>query len=572
MIDGTRGVQAQTLTVWKQLDKFGVSRIVFLNKLDRERRNVSLCLESIRDKLKTVPVLVNYPVIGESGELLGVTVTPPSPDHLTDTVESLCELDPEIEALYLDNNCDPQAIPGPLLSHSITRLSREGHVTPVCVGSGLSGVGVRECIEYIIKYLPSPSDILPASLPPQLQGGVCGVIFKSSLDPHGGVLCQSRLYSGVLKPRTKLLNLRTGTISQISNLFSVDADMVNVKDRADSGEIVMFTGPKDLRTGDIYVSHNWASNSESLQQVIAQGKYRSLTSSISLGKPLFFCNVEAKNDTVSDKLEQVLEQMTFEDPTLTLTKTQNGELVLGGNGQLHLSVVKDRLRDEHGIQCKAYKIRVSYMETVTEQLSDTFLVPDLGDVLLSLAPGEAETPEVRITGCSTRIKEVIYSTIYSALAIGPLLGLPLTRCKVTARISDMAATDLHLSKPLARRITAHLKKHIKDMLVTGKPQLALAQPIAEFEIEGPGEFSSRVISDFHNRAGGDEYTLTFSNSQEWFNLAGTAPLSKLSDLASSIRHLSHGSASVLNVEMLGYQTMDHNESNEIINLFKSGKL
>ena len=560
ILDGTRGVEAQTVTVWKQLQKFQVPRIVFLNKLDREKGSLELCLSSIRDVFNTVPVLVNYPLYNGEGQLVGVTASPPSPQHLTETVEALANFDESLEELYFANNCEAEKIPSDMIMSSIKRLHSSGKIVPVCVGSGLKGVGVDSCLDSILHFLPSPLESF-SKLPPQLKDHICGVVFKSSLDRQRGVLCQSRLYSGSLQPRSRVFNTRTGTVGQISSLFQLEAGTMIVRDNCQAGQIGVFTGCKDFRTGDIFVDASWKTNQAELRDIISSNS--TLKSTLSHANPLFFCNVECESSFHQEKLEQALVLMTFEDPTLVLKKGSNDELLLGGTGQLHLSVVRERLKQEHGLECKVYQFRVNYLETVCEPSQSC-----LDDITVSISPCSELSNDVRVSvpgsGVEKATKELVERTVHSCLAIGPIIGAPLVNCRVRVRVEglegnlpEQALRDLAKSTRLAMRSTF------------ANSSLSLCEPHAEVVVEGPVGCSGALISDFNSRS--PDYEMEYDNNQD-FRLVGTAPLSELVDYVAVVRSLSRGSATVLKVEMTNYQAMDQAQSQDIVKLFKSGQI
>ncbi|XP_063675295.1 ribosome-releasing factor 2, mitochondrial-like [Bolinopsis microptera] len=567
VIDGTRGVEAQTVTVWKQLEKFCVPRLVFLNKLDRGKRDIDLCMSSIRNTLRTVPVLVNHPVYDEDNQLVGVSNTPSS-DVLTDTVESLAEVDEVMEDLYFTHDCDPSKIPPLEISESVKRQLHLGKVTPVCVGSGLAGVGIGSCLDFIIQYLPSPLHTV-SKLPAGLRDQICGVVFKSSLDPNRGVLCQTRLYSGTLQPRSKVLNVRTKRSYQVSNLFQIDADKVKLQSSCEAGGITMIAGCKDFRTGDVFVAESFASKGGNLDELVESNT--TLKSTMTYGKPLFFCTIEATDSISNDRLEKVLTAMTFEDPTLTLKKSQNGELVLGGTGQLHLSVVRERIKDEHGLECKAYKFRVNYMETVSQPIEHFHSGP-LGELHLTISPAESGKV-VAVENVCPITREVVEPAIASSLTIGPLVGLQLSNCHITASFNlNPPDHNKFPSKEEKRVLNLMVKTAIKQIFKDNQSLMTLCEPFAEIEVEGPQEYSSAIMADFSLRAGSLEYQMSFSKGGDWFSLVGNAPLSKLTDFSSRMRHISRGSASVLRIETVRYGPMELEDCRTIVKMFKDGVL
>ena len=555
VIDGTRGVEPQTITVWRQLQKFGVPGIIFLNKLDRDRRNLNVCMSSISAYLDTVPVIVNQPVFDENNVLIGVNDNY-SQETLTEIIECIAGIDEEMEYLYFSHECEISKISRSEIMDCIVRLHKNGKVTPICHGSGITGVGIASCLDSITAFLPSPEEV-KSKLPIDLQSSVCGVVFKSSLDPNKGVLCQSRLYSGILKRRSRLLNTRTGTVAQASSLFQISADMISVQESCKAGEIIMFSGCKDFRTGDVFVDASWDSNKDKLAKLIASNAV--LKSTVTFGKPLFFCTIECEHSYNQDQLEKALDAMTFEDPTLTLQKGSFGEFELGGNGQLHLSIVRDRLKNEYGLKCKAYKFRVNYFETVLEEMEHSFS-DDCGEVVVKVQTARDEG-RVVVTGAHPKVREVVETTTASCLAIGPLLGLQIANCNVTVALDAAENFDVTTVTVAKKQAIANLvRSGVRETFHENLSQVVLSEPFADVEVEGPYAFSFPVTADFSSRIGSSDYELKYQESEKWFNMVGRAPLSKLVDYVSHIRRISSGQASVVKIEMTHYSAMEQEES------------
>ena len=568
VIDGTRGVEAQTVTVWRQLEKFDVPRVIFLNKLDRERRNLEACFSSISECLSTVPIIVNQPVFDERNQLVGVD-DHFSPVSLTDIVECLAGIDEEMEELYFSHECDISKISWAEILNIIARLHKERKVTPVCHGSGITGAGISSCLDSITAFLPSPENV-KSKLPKDLRNSLCGVVFKSSLDSNKGVLCQSRLYSGKLKTRTKLFNIRTGTVAQASSLFSIDAGIISVMDVCQAGEITMLAGCKDFRTGDIFVDATWESKKDEITQLVESNVV--LKSTMKFGKPLFFCTIECSNSHNQDQLEKALMAMTFEDPTLILRKGSFGEFELGGNGQLHLSVVRDRLEDEYGLKCKAYKFRVNYFETVCEEIEHSYS-NDCGEILVKVVPAINDQCQVFVKTAHPKVREIVEQTAISSLTIGPLLGFQLANCKVNITMNIGKFVDKRtLSLTDKREIASLIRSGVKETFQNNMNQVVLAEPFADVDVEGPHSFASAVTADFMARIGSSDYAFKDPMSQEWFHMVGKAPLSKLVDYVSHTRRISRGQVSVLKIEMTHYSAMDQEDSRIRVDKLKFGQV
>ena len=568
VVDGTRGVEAQTVTVWKQLERFGVQRIIFLNKLDREKRMFEGSLQSIREVLNTTPVLLNYPVIDSQNQLASVEPIFYSEDHMLELAETLAELDDDFAESYLSHDCYVTKLRSEEVSSCIARLHQAGLVTPVCVGSGLSGVGISACLDHTLTYLPSPLRALSA-LPPQLQGELVGVVFKSSQDRNRGVLCQSRIYSGEMSPRCQLYNLRTRTVDRVANLYKVEADRAKLLARTGAGDIAMFSGCKSFRTGDVFVSADWAKDPELIESL--SSNYKILKTPLNYGKPMFFCNIEPVSNHSFEKLKETITAMTFEDPTLVLEKGDGGELVLGGNGQLHLSITKERLIEEHGIDCKAYKFRVNYLETLTMPVEYAH-EEAVGSMKIKIEPTTLDTLDITVRGVPVKIAEVVRAIAASCFTIGPLIGFRFSNCNVTISVK-LASSELNSSEKLKtgekRELAFLLKQGIRKAFLAHKNLLTVAEPFSAVHVEGPQAFASAIVADFATKVGGKDHEMEYSADETSFILRGRAPVSNLTDYLQRVRRISRGQAYVLKMEPDGYSPMDIEKCRETFETYKS---
>ena len=525
VIDGTRGVEPQTVTVWNQLKKFNIPKLVFINKFDRENRNLKKCLESISTAFAVEPLLLNECNYNSSNELIGISEYFETNLNLQ-LVETLALYDDVMEQKYC-NDVTEDISKGDIMNCMKRLLSQADSVVPVCVGSGYTGIGIPFVLDTITALLPTSDDVLQR-LPPQLQQNTCGVVFKSTYDRQKGIICQSRLYSGDVRRGDRLYNTRTKSVGIVNSMYRIKGGEISDLDSFDAGEIALLTGCKEFRTGDVFINEVSPKENETLVQVCRTATM--LNCAIQFSQPLFFCKIEPRSISNQSRLETALKMMCFEDPTIRAKVNNNGEVILGGTGQLHLNVIKDRLNQEYGLDCFLRSIRVAYKETVVDEFTQRFYDHNLSlNGSLSVLPSTSD--QLISVNCEHPISEELRQQIRRSLrnffTIGPLIGLPLSNVNVNLDIEtfDESAKESELF--------ACLKRHVRKSFQNNKNLLALSEPYAKVVVSGPQLAADHIISDFVSRIGSSEYDVTFSEEKE-FSLCGFAPLSKLTNYSSEL--------------------------------------
>lgn len=564
------GVEAQSETVWRQADKYRVPRICFVNKMDRIGADFERTFEQIRSRLNATPVAIQLPMgagsppdpLAFSGvidlvEQRALYFDPESkgaefhseeiPEGFREQadewrgrlLEAIAELDEGVLEHYLETE--------DIATEDIHRLLRLGTIRsefqPVLCGSSLDFIGVQPLLDAVSRYLPSPLDRPPVegeNPSPKKQGRIehrspsadepfCGLVFKIQSDQHGD-LCFVRVYSGVLKSRSRAFNPRTGKKELVSQLWHLQADSREKVEEASAGDIVGVVGLKDVVTGDTLCFQ---------QEPI-------LLERIAFPETVISIAVEPESSADRKKLEETLKVLAREDPTFTaLANEETGQTIVSGMGELHLEVIQHRLERDFNLKIRTHKPRVSYRETIrspvevvgefNRQISGVSqsaqvtlkAEPFRGDESLviesALKPGEV----------SNEVAELARRTVMDEARGGGVLGFQLMGVKLTLLGIRYGESDDVEGVVLAAAIDA-----VRSVLTDRNA--VLLEPIMRLEVVTPDEFLGSVTADLHSRRA------TILSSEQRGHLrvvTAEAPLAAMFGYSTQVRSLSTGRAS-----------------------------
>jgi len=413
VFDGSEGVQAQSETVWRQGQKYGLPCVCFINKMDKIGADFEMSVDSIRDKLLANPINVQIPIgagdtfagiidlvkmqaVFYETEEMGATFEETDiPAELLqaaerqrhDMIESAAEYDEELMNRYVHD----EAIEAEMICRAIRKGTLANKLQPVFVGSALKYIGVQRLLDGVLAYLPSPLDkpVLMAHKPSDKNkeipvkcdpsGSMVALAFKITSDAHGD-LTFLRIYQGKLKSGTRVLNVNRDKRENITRIFEMHADEREIRDSASAGDIVAVVGPKHTLTGD----------------TICDTKKPVLLPSISFPQTVVDMSIEPRSASEKAKLGDALADLKREDPTFECKfDSETGETIISGMGELHLEVLQHKLIREKGVDVRIGKPRVAYKEAITR-------------------PAEAEGKFVRQTGGHGQYGHVV-------LSIEPLL-------------------------------------------------------------------------------------------------------------------------------------------------------
>ncbi|KAL4117929.1 hypothetical protein PRIC2_010257 [Phytophthora ramorum] len=422
VLDGVAGVEAQTETVWEQADRYKVPRIAFVNKLDREGASFVRACESIEARFGVQTLCVQLPV-GEEAAFEGLLdlvdlqlvkwvdkegehvqrlpLLPSAGGKMAELyaqalegrqtlIERASNFDEELGELFLmEEEIDNDTLKAALRRITVQRDMASQAVVTLC-GSALKNKGVQPLLDAVVDYLPSPLDLSPfeahtvaggkkprgrshgaESQVVQLKASssepLCALAFKVQHDRQRGLVVFFRVYSGVLNAKTQLLNAsRGGTKERLTRLMHVSADDQEAVESISAGHIGAAVGLKHTFTGDTLISAKDAAH-----QVVLPG--------VQIPKPVFTCSIEAESSAKQKDLDNALENLQREDPSFVVTvDDETGQTLMSGMGELHLDIIKERLRSEYKLEPSVGAMRVAYLESVTNSVE----LPYTHDVML----------------------------------------------------------------------------------------------------------------------------------------------------------------------------------------------
>jgi elongation factor G len=384
VFDASEGVQAQSETVWRQGQKYNLPCLCFVNKMDKVGADFEMTIESIRDKLLANPILLQIPIGAEDSfsgiidlikykavfyrtEELGATFEETEiPTELQQTAgrlrSQMIELAAEADAELMDNYVHDKPIDSTMINRAIRKSTLSNKLHPVFVGSALKYIGVQKLLDGILAYLPSPldkSDLVghkpndekkKISVTCDSNGSLVALAFKITSDVHGD-LSFLRIYQGMLKSSSRVLNTNRDKRENITRIFEMHADERKILDKASAGDIVAVVGLKQTLTGD----------------TICDPKKPVCLPSITFPQTVITMSIEPKTAVEKAKLADALANLRREDPTfICKVDVETGQTIICGMGELHLEVLQHKLIREKGVNVRVGKPRVAYKEAITK--------------------------------------------------------------------------------------------------------------------------------------------------------------------------------------------------------------
>jgi len=571
VFDAQKGVEAQSETVWRQADKYGVPRLVFVNKMDVVGANFANVLDEIRERLEGRPVPLTIPIGSGSPK--------DSPTPFVGIIDLI-----EMQALYF-NEADEgktfrsDSIPADMQAEAqswrdqlfdvitgagdsalalpimeqllggekpdsaavrklIRQLTLARAIQPVLCGSGREHIGIQPLMNAVTYYLPSPLDRPPVSgvnpkkegkeekRKPDPQEPFCGLVFKVVADKHGDIFFV-RVYSGTLKSQSRAYNPRTDTKELISKIYHVHADPKRGREEAPlapAGDIVALVGLRDSITGD----------------TLCETQHPIALESIKFAEAVVSQSVEPQSSSDKDKLTETLTALRREDPTFDWrVDPETGQTLMSGMGVLHLEIKKHRMERDFGLKVRVSKPYVSYRETLAQRRKATGAIARLEtslDVLFE--PIESDKilpPEVRESGefpdVPAPLREAAIQGIKGAFQSGEM-GFPVIKARATIQAYHLhpeLSSDVALQAAGADAVNKALKDNVE-----------LLEPVMSLEVTVPEEYLGPVTADLNaRRAKIDE----MHARGKLRVIEATVPLEKMFDYSEKVRSLTQGRAS-----------------------------
>lgn len=564
------GVEAQSETVWRQANKYRVPRLCFINKMDREGADFEGTLREMRNRLEANPVPVQMP-IGEGPphlanafrgiiDLIEMKVLSFSetgtkverseiPAELRDDAELARQAMLEELANYSDDMMEllleESEVPAPLIHRVLREATLELLIQPVFCGSALDYIGVQPVLDGVAWYLPSPADMPPVEgfgvtkkggqseererRKPLQDEPFCGLVFKV-LPAKTGDLSWVRVYSGVLKANSRVLNPGKDKKENVAQLWHMQASRRDQVPEVETGDIVGIIGLRHSVTGD----------------TICDAKHPILLESIDFPATVMSMAIEPETAAERKKLSEVLDMMRRQDPTFQANENPDtGQTLISGMGELHLEVIRNRLLRDFNLNAKVHKPRVSYRETIARavdvrgechrQMGGQELFAVIG---LRFEPSPQATSGVMVTSrCPAEalpgemLHEVLEELRSRGEGGGLIGGFPLAKLKVTVTGAEVSE---HTNE-VALRIAAG--QAFEQGLRDGEP--VLLEPIMKLSITTPEEHLGDFVGDLQQRRAMIHKT---ENRGKLVFIEAHAPLAGLFGYSSAMRSLSQGRA------------------------------
>ena len=576
------GVQSQSITVDRQMKRYHVPRLAFINKMDRTGADPQKVVGQLREKLDADAVLMQLP-IGREDKFEGIVdlVTREAvyfdgkagetvrrgelPSAMADEVAAARQQMLESLAMYSDELMElllaEEEVPQELVHRVVRDAVQNQDLTPVFLGSAYKNKGVQLLLDAVTEYLPSPLDREmtanscregepPLRLEADPAKPLVAMSFKIVDDPYGQ-LTFMRIYQGTIEKGRSYFNQRTGRKERIGRIVRMHADKREEIDAAHAGDIVAVMGI-DCASGDTYAAENRFCTLESMF----------------VPEPVIKMAISPLSREGSDRMGKALQRFTKEDPTFRAgTDEETGETVVSGMGELHLEIYIERMRREYKVDVEVGAPKVSYREAPTKDAEYNYKHKkqtggsgQFAHIVgrLEMLPDEAEETfqfEQKVVGGRVP-KEYIPSVekgFRDALAKGPLAGFPIVGVK--AILSDGSYHEVD-SSDMAFQICA--RYCFREAFLATKP--TLLEPVMRIEIEVPTQFQGSVVGDLTGRRGMIVATEMRGNVA---SIEGEVPLAETFGYMTDLRSLTQGQGT-FTMEFARYRRVPPSIQQEVI--------
>ena len=584
VFDGKMGVEAQSETVWRQADKYGVPRVCFINKINQTGGDFYKSIKSIHDRLSKQAFPIHLP-IGFEQEINGVVdlidMKAYTYDNYADhelkvgeipadmlekaknarslLVENAVEADDELMMRFFEEG--EESITIPELKAALRKRVLAGDFFLVTGGDG-RGVIVEKVLDLINDYLPSPLDIAsikgtdaktgePIERKPSVNEPTSALAFKIATDPFVGKLVFVRVYSGKITAGSYVLNTMTGKKERIGRIVRMHADKREEISEVTAGDIAAVVGLKDVTTGATLCDLNHG--------VILEG--------IEFAEPPVSIAVEPKTKADQEKMGIALQRLAEEDPTFRVhTDEETGQTIMSGMGELHLDILIDRMKREFNVEANVGEPQVAFRETIRgtaeaqgKHAKQSGGRGQYGDVWIRFEPNEPGKgfeffDEIKGGVVPQEYRKPVEQGVLETLEGGVIAGYPVVDVKAT--LYDGSYHDVDSSE-LAFKLAGALST--REGIKKANP--ILLEPVMKVEITTPEEFMGDVIGDLNSRRGRIDSMDDLMGGTKL--IRGFVPLANMFGYTSDLRSMSKGRAAST-MELAQYEEVPPNVAQEII--------
>jgi len=562
ILDAVKGVEPQTETVWRQAERYGVPCVGYVNKMDRVGADFFQVLADVKEKLGIQTVAVQIP-IGKENSFEGVidliemkelrwegnegeTIvrTPLSADRQEDAKkwrEQLIDTLSAVSDVVTEKYLKGETIPSTLVRNELRKAVLDRKLLPLLTGASRRNMGVQPLIDAVVDYLPAPDEVKPAvgrhvkkeeavPVPCDPQAIPLGLVFKIQNDREAGSLCYVRMYSGTIKPSGVVYNVGKRKRERANRILRMHSNKSEPLEELAAGDIGVIIGMKLAQTGDTIGSEGWPVLLDTMQ----------------FPEPVISVSLEPRTLSEGDKLKEILEILSREDPTFTAKENEEtGQLIISGMGELHLDVLITKILKDYGLKARAGNPQVTYRESIgkTVEKTECFSRVIAGKENAAVLTLKLE-PQKRGLGnrytCLVKNKEkipeeILYAVeqgIKGAMASGILLGYPCIDVGVTLtgiEYSELTGTEFAFE--------ACASMGFDEAARDADP--FLLEPIMAVDLFSPKEFVGDVISLVTQRGG---QVLSMDSKGETEQVKASAPMAKMFGFMTALRSVSQGRA------------------------------
>jgi elongation factor G len=582
VFDGVAGVEPQSETVWRQADKYNVPRLAFINKMDRMGADFYYDMDTIHERLTKLAHPMQLP-IGAAETFQGIInllereawfyldedgkefEKRDIPDDMKDKVEeyrgklieTIVENDEALMEKYL--NGEEPALED--LKKVLRQAVIDNKIVPVFVGSALKNKGVQFLLDAVTAYLPSPLDVpdmegtdpddeeKKIKITPADDQPFTALAFKVATDPFVGKLTFVRVYSGILKSGSYVMNTNKGKKERIGRIVRMHANSREEVEEVYAGDIVAVVGLKDTTTG----------------QTLAAVDHEVILESMEFPDPVIFVAVEPKTKPDQEKMGMALAKLAEEDPTFTVkTDEETNQTIIGGMGELHLDIIVDRMKREFSVEANVGAPQVAYKETITApaQGEGKFIKQSggrgqYGHCWLKLEPKERGAgfefvDEIKGGVIPKEYIPAIQKGIKESMDNGILANYPIQDLKATVYDGSYHEVD---SSEAAFKMAGSMA--FKESFNQAKP--VILEPVMAVEAVTPEQYMGDVIGDLNSKRGQVNEMTDRANAKV---ISAEVPLSEMFGYATALRSMTQGRASY-SMEFKQYQEVPKSVAEDI---------
>ncbi|MBK7257077.1 MAG: elongation factor G [Ignavibacteriae bacterium] len=583
------GVEPQSETVWRQMDKYGVPRMAFINKMDRVGADFLNVVQMMKDRLGAHAVPIQIPV-GEGDMFAGIIdlVTMKAMMYRESTLGTewdemdiphdmqaraqvyrtkMLEAISDENDTLLEKYLEGKEITPEEVRAALRKSCLKVNIIPVLCGSSFKNKGVQMLLDSVIHYLPSPMDLNEGKLvghhvnmTDKIERKVSdkepftALAFKIMSDPFVGKLTYFRIYSGTLKSGSYVYNSISDKKERLSRILRMHANTREDVEEAYAGDIVAAVGLKNTRTGDTLCTED--------DPVILE--------KMTFPDPVIHVAIEAKTKADQEKMGEAMAKLSEEDPTLRVsTNEETGQTIISGMGELHLEIIVDRMRREFKVEANIGKPQVAYKETIRKKVQQEgkFVRQSggrgqFGHVWIEVEPNEKGKGFEFINGIVGGVipKEYIKPVeqgIAEAMRNGVLAGYPVEDIKVKLFDGSFHEVD---SSEMAFKIAGSMA--FKDAARKADP--AILEPIMGVEVVTPEEYMGDVMGDLNSRRGKISGMAPRKDAQV---IKASVPLSEMFGYSTTLRSMTQGRA-IYSMELSHYDEAPKSVAEAIIEKIK----